>query len=99
MLATAPGWFHLLEAPAHLTVASVRGIIDAVSAELDAGKRRVVLDLRGTEAIDDVALSAIVQLYKEAAAPGAKLLLRGPIGSAEPESRSLRHRLALHPVT
>jgi anti-sigma B factor antagonist len=68
----------LIELPRRVSAANTRALMDAAQAELAAGRREIVLDLRKTDAIDSTALGAFVQLLRAAQAQTASLSLLGP---------------------
>ena len=59
-------------------IANVRELVKAVRNELTAGRRRIVLDLSQSDAIDSTALGALVQLFKAATAQTSELRLLAP---------------------
>lgn len=67
--------------PRRLSVTHLRALLDCVQCELDEGPAGIVLDLRGTDAIDMAALAGIVAAYKQSAIRGVSLRLGTPRAS------------------
>ena len=59
-------------------IGNVRDLVKAVRQELASKRRRIILDLRHSDAIDSTALGALVQLFKAATAQGCELRLLAP---------------------
>jgi anti-sigma B factor antagonist len=59
-------------------VFSVPQLSSAISREIDAGKRRIVVDLSGVTFIDAFSLDVLVALTVAANAAGSDLSLRNP---------------------
>jgi anti-anti-sigma factor len=72
------GALSLIKLPARVSLAHAKSLLEAGSSELSAGRRQIVLDLRGTEALDSTVLGAVVQLHRQAAAKRATVTLLGP---------------------
>ena len=69
------------------TIVAVRGEVDVytspqlrerLDASIDAGKRRVVLDLSGTDFIDSTGIGVIVGALKRLRGEGGELIVRSP---------------------
>lgn len=72
------GFLSVVAVPRRLNVTHVRGLVECVRAELAEHPRAIVLDLRGTDAIDMAGLAGIVEMHKHCANRGVQLRLSAP---------------------
>lgn len=55
-----------------------RGLLSAVSEQIDQGISRVIFEMSGLDFIDSTGLSVIVDLHEQAARKGGKLVFAAP---------------------